>query len=130
MRMPSGRRGKPLSKGEREKKKWQSARKGQRAQQMLEQINKRKKQIVLEVEDMYGAKSKKDKSHRRRMEYYEDEGNHRLVSAHGGISQAGGASGSSTAPAVTAPAVRHTPARPRPSTAPQGEAPTINLGNF
>ena len=84
--------------------------KAQRAQQMLVQINKRKKQIVLEVEDMYGAKSKKDKKSPLKIkqesqqesqeenEYYEDEGNHRLVNAHGGVSQAGGASGSSTAP--------------------------------
>lgn len=74
---------------------------------MLQQIHKRKKQIVLEVEEDFGTKPKKKKKgllkikqeSQEEEEYYQDEQNHYLVSAHGSISQAGGSSGNGAEPA-------------------------------
>lgn len=89
---------------------------------MLQQIHKRKKQIVLEVEEDFGTKPKKKKKgllkikqeSQEEEEYYQDEQNHYLVSAHGSISQAGGSSGNGAEPAGSGTA----PTRPRPSAAP------------
>lgn len=89
---------------------------------MLQQIHKRKKQIVLEVEEDFGTKPKKKKKgllkikqeSQEEEEYYQDEQNHYLVSAHGSISQAGGSSGNGAEPAGSGTART----RPRPSAAP------------